>query len=195
LGSDLIYAERTDATDAWLGTPGSMDNDWIRAAIGASAPAPAWTTRLAEDGNRFVGRAAPRVSLPAPSADLVRDTVINGARRVVFRVKAPPGVTNLVMRAAGAHVLTSSIDGRIVDTTRYRYHTANWAMDYYAVPDSGAIVALSIPLGAQVALELAAWTPGLPALPGVTIPPRPANVVQSQTGDATVVYSAKRESK
>jgi hypothetical protein len=68
-------------------------------------------------------------------------------------------------------------------------------MDYYAVPDSGAIVALSIPLGAQVALELAAWTPGLPALPGVTIPPRPANVVQSQTGDATVVYSAKRESK
>jgi hypothetical protein len=129
-----------------------------------------------------------RVLLGAPSAELVRDTVINGARRVVFRVKAPAGTTDLVMRATGARVLTSSIDGRVVDTTRYRRHTPNWVMDYYAVPDSGAIVALSVPIGARVGLELAAWTPGLPR--DVSVPPRPGNVVPSQTGDATVVYRA-----
>ncbi|HEY4217200.1 MAG TPA: M20/M25/M40 family metallo-hydrolase [Gemmatimonadaceae bacterium] len=191
LRSRLIYAEHVDSTDAWLGSPEPLDNDWVRSAVGSPAVTPAWTTRLSEYGNRFAGRSAPRVSLEAPSADLVRDTVINGARRVVLRVKAP-GATDLVMRAVGARVLTSSIDGRVVDTTRYRYHTGGWIMDYFAVPDTGAIVALSIPIGAQLGFELAAWTPGLPALPGKTIPPRPANVVPSQTGDVTVVYRALR---
>ncbi|HCU10674.1 MAG TPA: hypothetical protein DGB72_00940, partial [Gemmatimonadetes bacterium] len=58
--------------------------------------------------------------LGAPNATLVLDSVSNGARRVVLRVTAPAGTTGLVMRARGAKVLTSSIDGRVVDTTRYR---------------------------------------------------------------------------
>jgi hypothetical protein len=188
LRSRLIYAERADSSDAWLGTTGAPDNPWTRSAIGPTQSAPVWTTRLTEEGNRFAGHSVQRVLLGAPSAELVRDTVINGARRVVFRVKAPAGTTDLVMRATGARVLTSSIDGRVVDTTRYRRHTPNWVMNYYAVPDSGAIVALSVPIGARVGLELAAWTPGLPRV--VSVPPRPGNVVPSQTGDATVVYQA-----
>ncbi len=96
------------------------------------------------------------------------------------------------MRATGAPVLTSSIDGRVVDTTRYRRHFADWMMQYWAVPDSGAIVALSIPPGAKIEFELMARRPGIPNVPGVTVPARPTDVVPIQSGDATYVYRSPR---
>jgi len=92
------------------------------------------------------------------------------------------------MRARGAKVLESSIDGRVVDTTRYRHRARDWVMQYWAVPDTGAIVALSIPAGGHIDFDLAARRPGIPPVPGVTIPPRPPYVVPSQTGDVSIVY-------
>jgi hypothetical protein len=118
--------------------------------------------------------------------------MIDGARRVVLRVTAPPGATDLAIRASGAKVSRSAIDGRLVDPTRYRYHSPDWRMDYWAVPDSGAIVALSIPVGAQIDVELTSHVPGLPSLPGVTIPARPPNVVPSQGGDMSMSYGRWR---
>jgi hypothetical protein len=126
--------------------------------------------------------------LDAPNATFVRDTLIDGARRVVLRVTAPRGATSLLMRATGARVLTSSIDGRVVDTTRFRYRSNDWVMQYWAVPDSGAVVALSIPAGAKITFELASQMPGIPSIAGVTIPTRPAHVVPAQDGDVSIVY-------
>ncbi len=190
--SALVYAQNADSTDAWLLSPSGLTNDWTRVVLGTTQPVPAWTRRLSVRAGRFAGRAVPRVPLAAPNAEFVREIVINGARRLVFRITAPPGATSLSMRARGAPVLTSSIDGRIVDTTRYRTRFPDWVMQYGAVPDSGAVIALSIPLGTHIDLDLASSTPGLPALPGVVVPPRPANVVPSQDGDVSVVYRVFR---
>jgi hypothetical protein len=189
LRSALVYAENADSNDAWLGTFGGSTNAWTRDAIGGTTPepSPAWTTRLLDVG-RFTGRKVQRVPLGAPNATLVLDSVSNGARRVVLRVTAPAGTTGLVMRARGAKVLTSSIDGRVVDTTRYRLRARDWVMQYWAVPDTGAIIALSIPAGDRIDFDLAARRPGIPPVPGVTIPTRPPYVVPSQTGDVSIVY-------
>ena len=189
--SALVYAEDADSTGAWLGAFGRPDA-WTRSAIGGAGLGPEWTSRLAESASRLIGREAPRVPLDGPTAVLVRDTIINGARRVVLRTKAPAGTTALIMRAVGAPVLTASIDGRIVDTTRYRRRSRVWMMEYWAVPDSGAIVALSIPPGQHIDFDLAAWRPGLPAIPGLAIPSRPSNVVPSQAGDVSVSYRRTR---
>jgi Peptidase family M28 len=190
LRTALVYAENADSTDAWFGTLGSSTNAWTRVAIGLGAPgpSPAWTTRLSENAGRFTGRKVQRVPLGSANATLVGDTLINGARRIVLRVSAPAGTTGLVMRARGANVLTSSIDGRIVDTTRYRDRARNWVMQYWAVPDTGAIVALSIPAGGHIEFDLAARRPGIPSVPGVTIPLRPLFVVPSQSGDVSITY-------
>jgi hypothetical protein len=185
--SALVYAQDADSTDAWLGVFGGQDS-WTRSAVGGSARGPEWTSRLGESSARLVGRQAPRVPLDAPTATLVRDTIINGARRVVLRVKAPSGATAVMMHAVGAPVLTSSIDGRVVDTTRYRRRSTTWMMEYWAVPDSGAIVALSIPPGQHIDFDLAAWRPGLPVIPGIVMPARPPDVVPSQAGDASIAY-------
>lgn len=194
LRSALVYAENADSSDAWLGTLGGPTNAWTRDAIGpiASGPAPAWTARLSENAVRFTGRNVQRVPLGAPNATLVHDTVSGGVRQIVLRVSAPAGTTGLVMRASGAKVLTSSIDGRVVDTARYRIRTRDWIMQYWAVPDSGALVALSIPAGGHVSVDLAARQPGIPPIPGVAIPARPSYVVPSQTGDVSIVYRPLR---
>ena len=193
LRSALVYAENVDASDAWLGTIGSSTNPWTRAAIGQHSPGPlpAWSARLSDAG-RFTGRKVQRVPLGGPDATLVGDTLIDGTRRVVLRINAPVGTTGLLMRARGARVLTSSIDGRDVDTTRYRRRTRDWGMQYWAIPESGAIVALSIPAGSHIDFDLAARRPGIPTIPGVSIPPRPAYVVPSQTGDVSIVYHQRR---
>jgi hypothetical protein len=102
------------------------------------------------------------------------------------------GTTGLVMRASGAKVLASSIDGRVVDTTRYRARTRDWIMQYWAVPDTGAIVALSIPASGKIEFDLAARRSGIPPIPGVTIPARPSYVVPSQTGDVSIAYRQLR---
>jgi hypothetical protein len=65
-------------------------------------------------------------------------------------------------------------------------------MEYWAVPDSGAIVALSIPPGQHIVFDLAARRPGLPAIPGIAIPSRPSNVVPSQAGDVSISYRRTR---
>ncbi len=188
LRSALVYAENADSGDAWFGTLGSSTNAWTRDAIGMPGLSPAWTARLSDSAGRFTGRKVQRVPLGAPNATLVRDTLIDGARRFVLRVSAPARTTGLVMRARGAKVLESSIDGRVVDTTRYRHRARDWVMQYWAVPDTGAIVALSIPAGGHIDFDLAARRPGIPPVPGVTIPPRPPYVVPSQTGDVSIVY-------
>jgi hypothetical protein len=186
--SSLVYAWHVDSSDAWLGSSSGLNDEWTRSVIGAPAPVPTWVSHTLEFGGSLPGKRVPRVPLDGPNATVARDTTINGLRRVVLRVTAPKGATNLLMRASGTRVATASIDGRIVDTARYRYKTPDWLMDYYAVPDTGAIVALSIPLGAKLNFELASSSPGLPPVPGLVIPVRPSNVVPSQDGDVTVVY-------
>ena len=188
----LIYAQNADSSDAWLGTPRRRQDSWSREAIGAATTPPEWTTRLSEPRLYLSARKVERVPLDPPSATFIRDTTINGARRVVLRVKGPRGATAVVMRATGAPVLTASIDDRAIDTTRFRYRSPSWVMEYWAVPDSGIVVGLSIPLGAKIDFELASRVPGLPSIPGVTIPARPPYVVPVQDGDVSVVYRKQR---
>jgi hypothetical protein len=183
----LAYTQNADSDDAWLGSVAQFRDQWTLSALGAMTPTPDWAGHSIE-GGQFVGRKVARVTLPSPSVDLVRDTLISGARRIVLRVHAPPGASAVLMRATGAPVASSSLDGRVVDTTRYRRPSRVWSMGYSAVPDTGAIVVLSIPSGARLDFEITARTPGLPTIPGVIIPPRPSDVVPVQTGDASYVY-------
>ncbi|HVX40693.1 MAG TPA: M20/M25/M40 family metallo-hydrolase [Gemmatimonadaceae bacterium] len=184
----LVYLEHTDSTQAgWLS---HLDNSaWSRRATGASVPAPAWATILHRRGVAMPARRVAYAPLDAPTAAFIRDTVIDGARRIVVRVHAPRGTTALLMDAAGAHVVRTAIDDRVADTTRLRRPSREWSMNYWAVPDSGAVLSLAVPPGASLDLDLAAERPGLPALPGVSIPARPSSVVPIQSGDATIVYA------
>ena len=200
LRTALVYAEDADSGDAWLSPPGRAADDWTRSVVGkdSSARSPEWNSSMFGYAIRFMGRKVQRVPLGAPDATLISDSTSNGERHVVLRVRAPAGSTEISMRARGAHVLGSWIDGRLVDTTRYRStfpprdRTSDWSMEYWAVPDTGAIVAFALPPASHFTFELAAQRDGLPPIPGVSIPPRPADVVPSQMGDVNIVHRLRR---
>ena len=184
----LAYVENPQASQAWLGSLGPA-NEWTRLALGAVDRGPAWTGAMLGAGGQLMGKSVRPVGLTAPAATLLRDTLVEGARRVVFRVDVPKGTTGLTLRAVGAPVVRTAIDGKVADTTRFRRHPRTWAMLYWAVPDSGAVFSLAIPVGSHIDVEMASRSPGLPAIPGVQIPARPNDVVPAQVGDVKVGYA------
>ena len=128
--------------------------------------------------------------LNAPTVALVSDSVSGGSRHVAVRVNAPRGTTAIVLRVSGVTVSQASIDGRIVDTTRFRRRQREWSTEYWNVPVEGAVFAFQIPAGEPLTLDLSARRPGLPA--AMRVVARPDSVVASQEGDVSVVYRRAR---
>ncbi len=189
VASRLAYVTDADGTDAWLTTSAGMAraSDWTRNAISPSTGTPAWLAR-ATGTRSLVGRAVPRLPLGAPNATVLADSAVGGTRHITVRVDAPRGTIAIAMRMSGAPVLSAAIDGRVIDTTRFRRRTADWTLQYWAPSDSGATLALTLPAGGRPVLELTARRDGLPSLEGVAISPRPNTVVPAQSGDVTLVY-------
>jgi hypothetical protein len=192
LRSALVYTENSATHEAWFGSLSDAD-PWTRSVLGPSPKTgPSWTSAANEFSGVLKGKAVTPAGLAAPTLTYIRDTVILNARRVVFRLNAPRGTTGAVVRAYGAPVGRAAIDARVVDTTRFRFHTAAWQFQFWNVPDSGVVFSLAVPPGRPLDVDVSARRMGLPAMPGVAIPPRPPSVVPSQSGDVSVVYAKAR---
>ncbi len=196
------YAENADSGQGWLVTaagyapPGS----WNLEALGANARVvvpdsatgpegpPDWLTRMLGASFRVVAAPAPRAGLGAPTATLIEDTVTGDGRHLTVRIRPAPGTEAITIRTVATPVTTARIDGREVDPSRFRYRAPSWATSYSAPPDSGFTLGIVVPAEARPVLELFAQSAGIPTLPGVSIPPRPARVLPSQTGDLSVVH-------
>ncbi len=200
--SILTYAENADATDGWLLTAAALagPGTWAEAAVGPNArkvpvdgpelpnEPPRWLTQVA--GGRFsvLAAAAPRAGLGAPVVTVLGDSAETAGRRLTLRIE-PGGQTTVVgISVTESPVLSATIDGRVVDPSRYRFKSPDWQVAYWAPADSGFTLSLVIPKDARPVVGLTRQIAGLPALAGVTIPPRPAGVLPSQTGDISVVY-------
>jgi hypothetical protein len=107
---------------------------------------------------------------------------------LTLRIVSAPGTFNVDMRSVGGSVLAAAVDGRLIDTTRYRRTTPQWTFSYVAPSDSGFILALTMPRGAGITLEISAQSAGIAPVAGLSIPPRPEDVVPVQFGDQTDIY-------
>ena len=200
--SILTYAVDAEANDAWLVTPAAFDKpgSWSAAALGssrqtmtpgqqsASGGPPSWLTNVFGRDLPVAVRSVPRISLTGPVATVIGDSTTDAGRRLVLRILSAPGTLNVNMRSVGGTVLAASVDGREIDTTRYRRKSAHWTLAYAAPPDSGFTLALTMPRDSKIALELSAQSAGIGPLTDVEIPPRPDDVVPIQGGDQTDIY-------
>ena len=189
--SIVTYALDADSTDAWLGTRGFARKDRAAAQQASQTP-PAWLARRFGRGRSVSYVSAPRAAIMAPTATVVSDSTVGGDRRVVVRIVAAPNTETIDMQAGDTRVIRASIDGRPIDTSRYRGGARSWRLAYSAPPPAGITLALTVPAGQSIPLELTARSPGLPALANVEIPPRPPDVVTIQTGDVTFVHRTLR---
>ncbi len=187
--SRLIYAIDADSSDAWLAARASAvrTNAWTRTALAPLAQGPEWIAHFFEEPAAVVAKRVPSLPLPQPAINILSDLTTSDTRQVSLRVQGSIGTIALGMRLTDAPVIGAVIDGRAIDTRRYGLHTREWTLWYWAPSDSGARLNLIIPVGSKPKLEVLAYSLGIPKLPGVTIPPRPANVVPVQSGDVTIL--------
>jgi hypothetical protein len=187
--SRLIYAIDADSSDAWLASRASAAraNAWTRTALAPFAQGPEWIAHFFLSPTAVVAKRVPTLPLPQPAINILSDSTTSDARQLSLCVQGSAGTTALGMRVTDAPVISAAIDGRAIDTTRYRLHTREWTLWYWAPSDSGALLSLIVPAGSTPKLEVLACSLGIPTLAGVTILPRPANVVPVQSGDVTIV--------
>ena len=185
--SILAYALDADSADAWLANRGFEAQDRGSATRSAPTP-PAWLARRLGQAPSASYTQAPRAPIMAPTATVIADSTVGGERRVAIRIVAAPNTETITMQAPGARVIRASIDGRPIDTSRYRGGATSWRLGYSAPQPAGITLAMTVPAGSAIPLELVARIPGLPSLGDVRVPPRSPAIVTAQTGDITLVH-------
>jgi peptidase M28-like protein len=186
----IAYALDADSTGAWLTVRGPS----ARALTAGRqlVTAPAWLGRLTGRGPSVAYMSASAIPTPPPTASVLSDSTSGSERNLVINVVAPAATETIDMRALGASVHRASIDGVPIDTSRYRRGGSNgWALQYSAPPATGIRLALTVPAGSRLSLDLLTRTPGVPPLETLHLPPlapRLPDVVTVQTGDITLVH-------
>src|SRR5262245_11202693 len=189
VSSMLMYAIDVDSSEAWLASRASIarTDAWTRTVLAPFAQGPEWIAHFFLWPSAVVAKRVPSLSLPQPAINVLSDSTTNDARQLSLGVQGSTGTTAVAVRVGDAQVISGTIDGRAIYPTRYRLHTQDWVLWYWAPSDSGALLSLVVPAGSTPKLEVLAYSLGIPTLPGITILPRPANVVPVQSGDVTIV--------
>ena len=187
--STIVYALDPDSAGAWLAVRGPNSGELTAARPGETPPG--WLTRLTGRGRSVAYVSATRVAAPPPTATVISDSTSSAERHVVIGVVAPPGTETITMRALRTRVVRASIDGRPIDTSRYRQAASEWSLGYSGPPPAGVKLGLTVPAGSAVSLDLLTRTPGVPPFETLHVPPLPPrlpDVVTVQTGDVTLVH-------
>jgi len=188
--SMLAYAFDADAGHAWLLTPATARRgSWAARALGASAHViapPDWRTRAIAGEMPTLAADAPNIAVGVPALEVAADTSTPQERRLNLVVHPAPGTYSIRVRAVGARVLASAVDGKTIDVRRYRSASPEWTLGFVAPPPDGFSLTLAVPNDSPLELDVIARSLGLPQ--GLTIAPRPSGTVPIHSGDQTVVH-------
>lgn len=139
---------------------------------------------------------APAVTaeIPPPQAQLLENSADANSRTLRLRISSPRHARTITMYAPEAQVLEASVNGHAVGLpAESRWSSAgNWRLDF-ANPsspiagESGLDLKLRVQGAGPVKLVLVDRSMGLPAPPGMNVPPRPADSMPQHGGDSTMV--------
>lgn len=197
-GASFVYAVDADSNKAWLaGYASGGSGPWLRRAfqgMGAASDSnlPAWMRR-SFDPERVIS-APLAVPAPAPAtATVLGDSMIAAERRLTLRIRPSRGTRSIAMQLEeDADVSFAEVDGRRVETSRYRGAPRRWRLSYAAPADSGFTLSLSVPATASLVLGLSSRHDGIPPLPDFAVPKRPPGIIPWQGGDMVLVYKRLR---
>ena len=192
--SMVAYAYDSDSSRAWLLTPATArPGSWARLALGSSVrivdPLD-WRTRAIAGEMPTLAADSTMAAVGVPEVAVAADRTDGQERRLELRVRPAAGTYSIRIRAIGAQVLASEVDGRPIDTTRYRSPSREWSLGYVAPQPDGFSLTLTVRADAPLELDVIARSPGLPA--SIMIPQRPDGVVPIHSGDQTVVHRRVR---
>ena len=105
---------------------------------------PRWLPDALRWGQAVSGRRVPAVPLPGPTAVVLRDTVSAALRELTVCIAAPSGALSVALRVAGRDVRRAVVDSRLIETSRFRRSSDEWAFTFAAPPASRPIPRMSL---------------------------------------------------
>jgi len=184
-GMDSItYQLNADTGQAtWLSSDQHLD-DWTRQFFPAST------------GQGPFQAQASLVALAAPTVTLLSDTMSGGVRTLQVQVASPRHAENAIVQVeAQGEIIAATLDGKPFDLRAFSESARHrLQFNYYALPDKGFELGLSIRSAAPVKITVQDLSTGLPTIPGMTIRPRPAYLMPASVGfapsDPTIVIKS-----
>lgn len=138
--------------------------------------------------------AAPAVALPAPTASLVSDGMSGGVRTLRVQVASPRHAAYaMVLVEARGEILAATLDGQPFDLSAFSQNERlRLAFSYYGLPERGFELTLWVASAAPVKITVQDLSNGLPSVPGLTIQPRPSDLMPTPRGwlDPTIVVKS-----
>jgi hypothetical protein len=137
----------------------------------------------------FFQHDAPAIALAPPQAELLEYSSDGEARTLHLRITTPRHARTIHVALAQAEVLNASVNGHdLGKPSEARWSQAgHWGFDYANPPQEGIDVQLRVQASGPVTIVLVDRSSGLPTIPGVTFPPRPADSMPIHSGDQTMV--------
>jgi hypothetical protein len=140
-----------------------------------------WTRQFfpASTGQGPFQEKAPSVALAAPTTTLLSDTLSAGTRTLRVQVASPrhAAYASVLVEAQG-EIVAASLDGQSFDLSGFSQSVhQHLEFSYYGLPDKGFELKLSITSAAPVKITVQDLSNGLPSVPGMTIKPRPADLM------------------
>ena len=190
-GASVIYAVDPDSGGAWL--TGYAATPAARSALVASlsavrSPGPSAPRWLARSFGSKSVVPAPVTPFEHGITRILSDSTIGNQRHLTLHVRPLSHARSMLLTIDSEAVLSTVVDGRPVDRSRFRSRPRFWTMEYVAPPVSGFTLRLTLPASAQPTLALIHRLEGLPPLRGIRLPPRPPGFIPIQGGDMTWVY-------
>jgi hypothetical protein len=139
---------------------------------------------------------APMVALAAPTVTLLSDTMSGGVRTLQVQVTSPRHAENAVVQVeAQGEIVAATLDGKPFDLRAFSQSARQHVQfNYYALPNNGFELTLSIRSAAPVKITVQDLSNGLPTIAGMTIRPRPASLMPASVGfgpsDPTIVIKS-----
>ncbi len=192
--TNIAYVLDADAgAAAWVTTDRHPDT-WQRRFVPAGA-APGgfrWLPNANPDWVKPAWQApAPVASLPPPEVAVLEDATAGGQRTLRLRATSPRGAPNLYLDlTAPGDITAATLDGSPLDLGAWPPgQRARFRVAYHAVPAEGVVVGLTFSGAGPVAVHIEDRSNGLPSVPGVASPPRPADTMPApfELADPTVV--------
>jgi hypothetical protein len=155
-----------------------------------------WTRQFfpASNGAGPFQASAPAVTLPAPTAALLSDSMNGGVRTLRMQVASPRHAAYAMVQVeAQGEIVSATLDGQPFDLSVFsQSERQRLQFSYYGLPERGFELTLQVASAAPVKITVQDLSNGLPSIPGMTIKPRPADLMPAPRDwrDPTIVVKS-----
>jgi len=193
--TSMAYILNADSGQATWFSPGSQLDSWTTQFYGAQPEQGTFGELfpiVRRDRYPILQGEAPTVTVDAPEVEILNDQTANGVRTLQLRLRSPrqaPAIYLDVEPRTAVHAVI--IDGQRINTPESERNL--WSLHLCGVPSEGIEITLEVEPSQPLALQITDISMELPAIPGMTVQPRPDDMMPMPNFDYGTVVARTLE--